>query len=176
MMNARPGEFSLSDVTIRLAQPDDQAVIVRLFRDSIIEGELRGNDTGADIDNLEEAYLSDNGASGFWVACATPSAGVIGMIGVQKIRDNVAEIRRLRVHHHARRHGVGTRLMEHAIEFCRKHEYLKVILDVRIDSRIERSPAIALFKKFGFTPGRMREIDERRLIDFYLDLYRDPAQ
>ena len=163
--------YSLDDVEIRLARPQDRPIIVQLFRDSMVAGEVRGNDTGADMDNLEEAYLADNGASGFWVACRRPDADVIGMVGVQNTRDNVAEIRRLRVREDARRRGLGTRLMEHAINFCRQRGYLKVTLDVRI----ERSPAVALFQKFGFTPGRTREIDERRLIDFYLDLYRDPG-
>ncbi len=67
-----------------------------------------------------------------------------------------------------RRHGVGTRLMEHALTFCRRNGYLKVILDVRI----ERGPAISLFEKFGFQLARAREIDGRRMLDFYFDLYR----
>jgi hypothetical protein len=40
--------------------------------------------------------------------------------------------------------------------------------------RIERGPAIALFTKFGFSLARSRDIDGRKLLDFYLDLYRDP--
>jgi ribosomal protein S18 acetylase RimI-like enzyme len=46
-----------------------------------------------------------------------------------------------------------------------------VILDVRI----ERGPAIALFQKFGFQLARSREIAGRKMLDFYLDLYRDPG-
>jgi len=170
-MTAPTDPFTLEEVEIRLARVGDRPEIVQLFRDSMVAGEVRVNDTGADLDNLEEAYLSDNGASGFWVACRKPDASIVGMVGVQNTRDNVAEIRRLRVREDARRRGLGTRLMEHAVNFCRQQGYLKVTLDVRI----ERSPAVALFQKFGFTPGRTREIDDRRLIDFYLDLYRDPG-
>ena len=95
---------------------------------------------------------------------------VVGMIGVQKTGDSAAEIRRLRVLETSRRRGVGTLLMEKALGFCQRHGYLKIILDVRI----ERSPAIGLFGKFGFQLARTRDIDGQKLLDFYLDLYREP--
>ena len=78
-------------------------------------------------------------------------------------------MRRLRVRESFRRRGIGTTLIENAIAFCRDYGFLKVSLDVRI----EREPAISLFRKFGFEPGRQRELDGRKTIDFYLDLYRD---
>ena len=98
------------------------------------------------------------------------ATAVIGMIGVQKMGDNAAEVRRLRVRGTCRRRGIGALLMEKALAFCKHHGYLKIVLDVRI----ERGPAIALFEKFGFSHTRTREIDGRKLLDFYLDLYRDP--
>ena len=57
------------DITIRLATDADHDVIRELFRSGEMEGHLRDNDTGADIDSLLEAYFSDEGASAFWVAC-----------------------------------------------------------------------------------------------------------
>lgn len=162
------GEFHLSQVVVRQAEPSDQPLLRELFRESVLEGLVGDNDTGADIDNLHEGYFCDNGLSGFWVT--TWNDTVIGMIGVQKMADNAAEIRRLRVRYRYRRHGVGTLLMEHALAFCTHHGYLKLVLDVRI----ERGPAIALFEKFGFALTRTREIDGRKILDFYLDLYRDP--
>ncbi len=93
------------------------------------------------------------------------------MVGVQKTSEHEAEIRRLRVRADYRRKGLGTRLMEQALSFCRHHGYLKVTLDVRI----ERGPAIALFEKFGFSLNRTREVDGRKMLDFYLDLYREPS-
>jgi len=163
-----PAEFDINDLTIRLAEPRDHGAIRELFLQGLLEGQLRENDTGADIDNLDAGYFSDEGASGFWVASL--SEFVIGMIGVQKLRENSAEIRRLRVREAFRRRGVGTRLMQHAIEMCREKGYLKVTLDVRI----ERGPAIAMFEKCGFTLARTRDHDGRKTLDFYLDLYREP--
>jgi len=104
-----------------------------------------------------------------WVADYDES--VIGMVGVQKTADHGAEIRRLRVRADYRRQGLGAKLVEQALSFCRHHGYLKVTLDVRI----ERGPAIALFEKFGFQLTRTREHNGRRMLDFYLDLYREPS-
>ncbi len=161
--------FSLDSVAVRLAAQRDHAAVRRLFLAGLEEGLVPDNDTGADIDNIVEAYFSDSGQSGLWVAdCGT---GVIGMVGVQKTSDDEAEIRRLRVHADYRRRGVGTRLMEQALSFCRQQSYLKVILELHI----ERGPAIALFRRFGFRLNRMREVGGRTMLDFYLDLYREPG-
>jgi ribosomal protein S18 acetylase RimI-like enzyme len=162
------GGFRLDDVTIRSACDEDLTTLLDLFQESVIEGLVGDNDTGADIDNLRAGYFSDDGESDFWVALHQQL--VVGMIGVQKTHENAAEIRRLRVRSTHRRCGLGTMLMERALSFCRHRGYLKVSLDVRI----ERGPAIALFTKFGFSLARSRDIDGRKLLDFYLDLYRDP--
>jgi GNAT superfamily N-acetyltransferase len=155
-------------VTIRLATADDAPVVRELFRESMLQGQLRGNDTGADVDNLIEGYFSDHGASGFWVACYRDQ--IIGMIGAQKTGESTAELRRLRVREGFRRAGVGTRLIEHAVDFCRQRGYLKIVLDVRI----ERAPALAILQKCGFTHSRTREIDGRKTLDFYMNLYSHP--
>jgi len=163
-----PPEFNLEQVAIRMARESDSPVLRELFQESVLEGLVGDNDTGADIDNLTVGYFSDDGQSGFWVA--EHSNIVIGMVGVQKTDENTAEVRRLRVRGTYRRHGLGAVLMEKALTFCQQHGYLKVVLDVRL----ERGPAIALFEKFGFRNTRSREIGGRKILDFYLDLYRDP--
>jgi GNAT superfamily N-acetyltransferase len=168
MVHHAPDTFDPSAVLIRLAEEKDHPVIREMFGMSMAEGRLRGNDTGADIENLHEGYFADDGASAFWVA--SHAGEVIGMIGVQKTRENTAELRRLYVRETFRRQRVGTMLVEHAIDFCRKHGYLKVVLDVAF----ERSPAIAVLQKFNFTHVRTREIDGHKRLDFYLDLYSEP--
>lgn len=168
MPDQQPDQFDLNAVDIAPPADDDHAAVKQLFHEGLQEGHLRENDTGADIENLWHAYFDDDGASGFWIA--RYQERIIGMIGVQHTSENTAEIRRLRVHDDFRRQGVGTRLMEQALMFCQDKGYLKVVLDVRI----ERGPAIALFEKFGFTLARTRDLDGRRMLDFYVDLYREP--
>lgn len=151
------------------AEPGDHDDIRTLFYAGVDEGQVRDNDTGADVDNLEEGYFSDEDASCFWVARINDV--IVGMIGVQLTSDNTAEIRRLRVAEGFRRRGIGTRLVEQALRFCQERSYLKVILDVRMD----RVPAISLFEKFGFKLSRSRDINDRRMLDFYMDLYSEPG-
>lgn len=165
---AAPVGFSVKKISMRLVVDDDHDAVRDLFESGLIEGFVADNDTGADMENIAEAYFSDEGQSALWVADYDET--VIGMIGVQKTSEHGAEIRRLRVRSDFRRQGVGAKLMEQALAFCLHHSFLKVSLDVRI----ERGPAIALFEKFGFQLNRTREVNGRRLLDFYLDLYREP--
>jgi ribosomal protein S18 acetylase RimI-like enzyme len=162
-------QFNLDDVRVRVARPDDAASLRDLFVEGLIEGKVWAGDSGADLENLQTVYFSDEGASCFWVA--EYRGAVIGMIGVLQMGENTAEIRRLRVRHDHRRRGLGSHLMAQAISFCQRQGYLKVVLDVRI----ERAPAIAMFRKWGFQLARSRNVGERTLLDFYLDLYRDPS-
>lgn len=160
--------FDLNRVELRLARDEDHEAIRELYRAGLLQGQLQDNDTGADVADLKRGYFSDHGASAFWVA--TLESQVIGMVGVQKTAEHIAEIRRLRVREQFRRHGVGTKLMSTALVFCRKHGYLKITLDIRA----ERSPAIAIADKFGFTHARTRESGGWKSLDLYLDLYSEP--
>jgi ribosomal protein S18 acetylase RimI-like enzyme len=152
--------------SIRIASEKDVPVLLELFERSRIEGQLRENDTGTDLDHLVAGYFECKD-SGFWVAEIEDV--IVGMIGVQRISDDSAEIRRLRVRDGFRRKGIGSSLMGQAISFCKEKQFLKVVLDVRI----ERGAALAMFDTFGFLQGRERDIDGRKLRDFYLDLYSD---
>jgi ribosomal protein S18 acetylase RimI-like enzyme len=158
----------VESTVIRTATLEDLPVIRRLFEESVYEGQTRINDTGADIDNFAEAYPVDSEKNAFWVAERNDE--IVGMIGVQEVRDDVAEVRRLRVDGAQRRRGIGTALMEQALTFCRDHSYVKIVLDVRI----ERSPAIEMFNAFGFFHSRTREQDGHKMLEFYVDLYQDP--
>ncbi|MBC8202150.1 MAG: GNAT family N-acetyltransferase [Planctomycetes bacterium] len=161
-----PASFKSEGLLIRTALESDVGVLRELFENSKLEGQTRDNDTGSDLEFLMSGYFECK-ESGFWVA--QYEEWVVGMIGVQRINENSAEIRRLRVRDTYRRNGIGRKLMLHAIEFCKEKQFLKVVLDVRI----ERAPAIELFDTFGFLNSRHRETDGRTTIDFYLDLYSD---
>src|SRR5437899_2256989 len=113
-------------VKVRTYRPDDLAACRQLYREGLIGGKLAENDTGVDIDDIETAYLQGDRGH-FWVA-QTDSGEVVGMIGVQH-RNGEAEIRRLRVRQDLRRRGIGARLLESAIQWCKERGMLKVTLD-----------------------------------------------
>jgi putative acetyltransferase len=161
------GETLAHQVLIRSFDPGDQAAVSRLYTQGLLAGQIPDNDTGADIENIAEAYL-DPDRAGFWVA--EFEGQVVGMVGVAEDEPNVAEIRRLRVDPDRQNHGIGMRLMETALGFCRHHGYLKV----RLDTRLEKGQATELFDRFAFQHHRTRDVPGKEVLEFYLDLYREP--
>jgi len=162
-------ELSPIPVTIRTYRPEDLHVCRQLYREGLIGGHLAENDTGLDIDDIESAYLEDDRGH-FWVA-ENPSGNVVGMIGVQH-KNGEAEIRRLRVRQDQRRRGIGAKLLETAIHWCKERSMLKITLD----TFIEREPAMRLFEKFKFKHSRTRDVAGKSLLYFYLDLYSSDAR
>jgi ribosomal protein S18 acetylase RimI-like enzyme len=158
-------------VRVRSFRSGDLPACRLLYVQGLLGGKLAENDTGLDIDDIEQAYMSNPG-NHFWVAETVPpadgkAAEVVGMIGVQHHEPGAAQIRRLRVREDLRRRGVGSRLMENALKFCHDHGYLKITLDTFVD----REPALKLFEKFRFRHSRTRVVAGKELMYFYLDLY-----
>lgn len=157
----------LEGVEIRTYEPADQQAVHRLYEEGRLSGQVQPNDTAADIDNIPEAYLNEERAH-FWVA--EYEGRVVGTVGVAEDEPHLAQIRRLRVDPDYRDRGIGAKLMETALQFCRHHGYLKVVLD----TGFEEGAAIELFDRFAFQHHRSRSVGGKPLIEFYLDLYRDP--
>ena len=153
---------------IRSYAPADEAACQTLYRTERIGGTPAENDTGLDIDDIQAAYMKPPG-NHFWVADVDGEIG--GMIGLMH-SDGTGEIRRLRVAERFRRRGVGTALLENALEFCREQNYLKLALDTFVD----REPAVKLFEKFHFRHNRSRSYSGKELMYFYLDLYSGDAK
>jgi ribosomal protein S18 acetylase RimI-like enzyme len=165
-----PGMDPPSDIAFRIRpyQPGDYAACQQLFAGGRIDGRVADDDTGADIDQIEKAYLKAGGQ--FWVAELTDPqhvGQVVGMIGVQQREQGSAEVRRLRVDVPFRRRGIGAALMDQALRYCQETGHLRIILD----TYHEREPAIRLFEKFHFRHARTRRVGEKDLLYFYLDLY-----
>ena len=160
-----PELSSIPAFTIRSFRESDLPDCRKLYVEGLLAGKLAENDTGFDIDDIVTAYMRPG--SHFWIA-QTPNGEVIGMIGVQHHGDGVGEIRRLRVAQSHRRRGIGSALVEAAVRFCHENQYLKLTLD----TFIEREPAIKLFEKFRFHHARTKQVGEKELLYFYLDLYQ----
>lgn len=150
---------------IRSFREADLRACRALYVDGMLGGKLAENDTGFDIDDILSAYMSRHG-SHFWVA-ETEEGKIVGMIGVQQHEAGVGEIRRLRVSREHRRRGVGSGLVEAAVRFCDVQACIKVTLDTFVD----RDPAIKLFEKFNFKYARTKQVGEKEMLYFYLDLY-----
>mgnify|MGYP002624410219 FL=1 len=53
---------------------------------------------------------------------------------------------------------------------CTHHGYLKVVFDTRFDT----DAAVDMFDRFGFQHTRTKAVQGKDLLEFYLDLYRQP--
>ena len=155
----------IDQLIIRRFEPDDQAAVSRLYTEGLLTGQIGPNDTGADIENIEHAYLEEP-SNHFWVA--EIQGQVVGMIGVAREDKHVAEIRRLRVERSDQATPLAAKLLETALSHCHQHGYLKVVLDTRFDS----DAAIELFDRFGFQHTRTKPIAGKQLHEFYFDIYR----
>jgi len=158
---------TIEGLTLRTYEPGDQPIVACLYGQGLLAGQIAPNDTGADIDMISEAYLSDP-RHHFWVAELHHE--VVGMIGVISDEEHTAEVRRLRVDPKFQNTEIPALLLKTAIDFCRHHDYLKV----RLDTRFEKDTALSLFDKVGFQHTRTRNVRGNELLEFYLDIYRQP--
>lgn len=159
--------IDLETISVRDWTADDQDAVRWHYEHGRLGGEELPNDTAADVDNIHEAYIAPERAN-FWVA--DHHGEIVGMVGVAEEEPHLAEIRRLRVHPDKQGHGIGIKLMETALHFCRHHDYLKVVLDTNYSGS---KTAMAIFDKCAFQHNRTRTVGGKELIEFYLDLYRD---
>jgi N-acetylglutamate synthase-like GNAT family acetyltransferase len=154
-------------LAVRSFSPADQHAVTRLYSEGLLAGQIAPNDTGADVENIQAAYF-DEDRHHFWVA--EVDGQVVGMIGVASDEPHTAEIRRLRVEPSYQETEIPAVLLETALNHCKHHEYLKV----RLDTRFERNQALNLFDRIGFQHTRSKNLHGKELLEFYLDLYRDP--
>ena len=172
-MSASGLQDQFNGIVVRSYADADCGVVGGLFSDGLLAGQIPVNDTGDDIEDVPGTYLTDEG-NHFWVAQIDGRAR--GMIGVVRRGDHVGEIRRLRVEKGWQDSPVAARLVEAAIEHCRHHGFLKVVFNTRYDSREEPGAVEGLFDRFAFQHTRTKNVQGKELLEFYLDLYRDPQQ
>ncbi len=157
----------IDSVTIRPYEHTDQDAVCHLYEEGRLAAPGDQPDDRDDINRIQTCYM-EQARTNFWVA--DYEGKVIGMIGVIEIQPHLAKVRRLRVTPEFQRRGVGIKLMETALEFCRRQDYLKVVLD----TGIRQDTALEVFDRFAFQHDRTRRIDGKDVLEFYLDLYHEP--
>lgn len=162
----------LAAVIVRTYDPKDQQAVRLLYTQGLLAGQIPPHDTGADIENIQEAYLKTP-SNHFWVA--ELESQVIGMIAVIAQGEHCVEIKRLRVQKDWQNTGIAARLVETAVEHCRHYGNLKVVFDTRFDPDNDPSPVVKLLDRQGFQYARTKNVHGKDLLEFYLDLYRQPS-
>ncbi|MEM7624754.1 MAG: GNAT family N-acetyltransferase [Planctomycetota bacterium] len=167
-MDLPPLQPDYAHLKVRSYTAADQTDVMRLYDHGLLVGHIAPNDTGADIDNLFEAYF-DEPRHHFWVAVL--GEAIIGMIGVGSDEEHTAEVRRLRVEPDHQAGPIAEKLLETALNHCKASGYLKV----RLDTRLEKTEAMDHFNRIGFQHTRTRTAPGKEVLEFYLDLYRSPS-
>ena len=88
-------------LNVRSYNEQDQQAVAQLYADGLLAGQIAPNDSGADLDYIQQAYFDDD-RHHFWVAQHEDQ--ILGMIGVASDEEHTAEIRRLRVAGRVPRH------------------------------------------------------------------------
>lgn len=136
----------MDDVTLRTnVLPGDVDAIVRLH------GDVYADEQG--FDGSFEAYVAGplsefveraSGDERLWVA--ERDGRLVGCIAIVAVSDNVAQLRWFLVEPGARGAGLGRRLMQEAVAFCRDRGYATICLWTV--SALTR--AAKLYRAFGF--------------------------
>lgn len=168
-MPQREIESTIESLTVRSYAATDQRAVEQLYTQGLLAGQLAPNDTGADIENMIEAYFTDE-ANHFWIAELDEQ--VVGMIGVARDEGRTGEIRRLRVDRRFQQSDIAAKLLETAITHIKNHGYLKVVFD----TRFERDEALDMFDRLGFQHTRSKALHGKEQLEFYLDLYRQKKE
>lgn len=125
----------MQSLTIRPYAPADQDRVTEIFIDwnrSLATPETTDafeayieRSIAEEIGCIPEYYQSAPG-SGFWVA---EDAGVVaGMVGIEHLSGDEAEVRRMYVDAPYRRRGIGGRLLAFAEKFCADTGYARIVL------------------------------------------------
>jgi ribosomal protein S18 acetylase RimI-like enzyme len=164
-MNDQVLQSDRDRLRVRSFEDHDQPVVSDLYVRGLLEGLIAPNDTGADIDNIVDAYF-DEDRHHFWVAEC--DGRVVGMIGVGSDEQHTAEVRRLRVDPAFDCGPIAEALLEAALNHCKENGYLKI----RLDTRYEKTTALGHFERLGFQLNRTVAAPGKDVLEFYLDLYR----
>jgi len=135
---------------IRIGDLDDLPGIVAIYNQAIAQG-LRTGDIGPVTASSRLAWFEEHDSSRYPIFVARENGAVVGYASLSAYRPGRAALRRTAevsyyVDEKCHRRGIGTRLMERAIEQARGSGF-KTLLAVVIDANLG---SLALLRKFGF--------------------------
>ena len=118
-----------------------------------------------DYDDIENVYTNNRGE--FLVGTLQGEVVVTG--AVKKLREDTAEIKRIRVKPELQRRGYGEAMLKELIRAAERLGYKKI----RIDTMVSNYRARALFKKAGFRISYYGHIGEFKVLFHYMDLKQE---
>ena len=110
----------------------------------------------AELAGLPAPYVPPDGG----LLLARRAADYLGTVGLKRLGNGIAEIKRLYVVPEARGRGLGRMLLTRIVDEARRKQYGRVRLD---SDRLSMAPAIALYHALGFVeiPAYGPDLDGR---------------
>lgn len=131
---------------VRPVTRGDVSGVVSLVRTTLAEFGLtfgEGSETDEQLLRLPESY--EQGGGRFWVA-EDEDGVLLGTCGVYPVAPGDMELRKMYLAADARGKGVGKRLLEESVAFCRARGARRMVLDT-----VEQmTTAIAFYERNGF--------------------------
>jgi len=134
-----------AELEVRAVTRDDIEAVIRLVTEVLHEFGLefgKGAITDDELRELPESYTTRGGA--FWVAALGDE--LFGTCGVFPVAPGTFELRKMYLHASSRGMGIGGRLLDEAIGWCRARGGTKLVLD----TVEEMTRAIAFYEANGF--------------------------
>lgn len=110
--------------------------------------------TDADLGDIEQSYFARGGA--FHVLEAENGA-IIGAYGLYRMDSDTCELRKMYLRREHRGHGLGKRLLDHALAQARERGFRRVVLETASVLK----EAIALYESYGFRPYQPDHLSTR---------------
>lgn len=120
--------------------------VVALVRETLAEFGLRfgeGSKTDEELARLPASYEDAGGA--FWVA-VDAGGRLVGTCGVFPVAPGDMELRKMYLHPSSRGTGLGKRLLEESVAWCRERGAGRIVLD----TTEQMTRAIAFYEANGF--------------------------
>lgn len=151
-------------MTIRPCVHSDAPRIVELVS-GILAREFSADQAAYPVDDLERLSETYRGPNGIFLV-AEDAGRIVGTCGVKAEDSHTALLRRLFVEASHRGKGIGRRLLEEAVAFCRKRGFRDVM--IQTSARMER--AIQLCRAIGFREEGRWALGEVTLVRYRLRL------
>jgi len=151
--------------TLRPATHSDRATVEKLVFGVLAEYGLipAPESTDSDLQDIDASYTGSGGAFDVLV---DESGQVLGTVGLFRLSTSTCELRKMYLARPARGHGLGRRLLEHALGRAKALGFSRVVLETASVLR----EAVALYESRGFQPYAPEHLAARCDTGYFLDL------
>ena len=134
----------------------DHDAVWELHNSALLKADAHGGNGPWDDDlhRVEDEYIATGGE--FYVG--TVGGRIVAMGGLQRLSDDRAELRRMRVHPDLQRRGLGGRMLSALEQRATELGYRTLTLD----TTVQQVPAIRLYTRSGYreTGGAVRKVQD----------------